>query len=893
MAGLSDYIEANYASPSDGDNFLWGGVRYVYDATPGVWIGQLPQPDAVTDAATTMTAPESPNEGDLWYDGTRLNVRTSDTWVEATPQPTADDLGVGPVLVVQQDGSEKTTATTTINFATRTSTTATEPTMNVTATTSNQAKVEFVFPSIPADIPVAPEATNSNQDSILRTDTNGNTEWVDLPDIPTSISDLGDVMLDDIANVNLGSPTSGQVLSYDGSDWVPTTISSGSNVSYDSSSDTLSISGTDYEIPVVTSGAFNASNQLVLSTNGGGSVSIDLSALANGTTEDVAPILRVNNIEDVARIQFSDDFTISGNASQVNIAAPEPNRLTVSEDGTARSTDVKTINFVSGATVSDAGDGNIDVTITSSTSGGGSGEIQTSYSNITQASSLVSSVGQAVNNRSEFTLSGGPGGSRFRTMFRSTTNNATLNWTASPANGVANFTVWGNRTFGLWDNGNSRVSILRAPPNASDILWNSGGNLSLDLNEVLMVEVDLNNNASITFKTSGANDITWDQVEQNTSTDEGSTTTAMVEPVTEADQPAASPPETNSQPYPDSEPNMCGPYWVQNQPDTSENDFIIWDGANGANFRDNATGLAFSPITGGNGSNSASLTNGNSIWGVNQTRHPAGGVFIAQSQTLVDDTGTTQSNVANMLTIMLPHEDDCGVAQYLKDTVTDEDAWKGHPIYVYDRLGGTYGGTSADRRIAAWITDVNGTETAYLNPSTAGVDQTTGALTGTDYPGFINGTAVTTTNSFLNFTSRSIVGQRFVTDSHSGLGGPFGDQLKLNLSFGRSQYNGTLNDFGNVRYSPPNAVSDTFKTQFLTVVPGTTNVLYIEARSASSPIRWIGENHSGNRCHGFEIGYRIFTPNVIGSDLFDVGTNTNGNFLSAHIRQREQIEDLQ
>lgn len=72
------------SSPSDGDTFTWGGITYVYDATPGYWKSE--STGSVAGGGITYiqsTQPSSGNQGELWWDNTDDNlwVYNSGAWV--------------------------------------------------------------------------------------------------------------------------------------------------------------------------------------------------------------------------------------------------------------------------------------------------------------------------------------------------------------------------------------------------------------------------------------------------------------------------------------------------------------------------------------------------------------------------------------------------------------------------------------------------------------------------------------------------------------------------------------------------------------------------------------------------------------------------------------------
>ena len=186
MASLATYINENFPSPAEGDEFLWGGVRYTYDSTPGIWAGSIPDPDAVQDVATN-TQPEDPINGELWYDraNERMNVFVDGAWVDANPQPTADDLGLMPTVAVTQDGSVVEFETSVINF-----------TGNTIATLDEAAQGQV---NISSRVPLVPDANTTESQSLILNipaEGNGSPSWSSLADAG------GNLKLDDLDQVS-------------------------------------------------------------------------------------------------------------------------------------------------------------------------------------------------------------------------------------------------------------------------------------------------------------------------------------------------------------------------------------------------------------------------------------------------------------------------------------------------------------------------------------------------------------------------------------------------------------------------------------------------------------------------------------------------------------------
>lgn len=73
------------SSPSDGDTFTWGGITYVYDATPGYWKSESTGGGGAGGGITYIqtTIPSSGNQGELWWDTEQdfIFVYNSGQWV--------------------------------------------------------------------------------------------------------------------------------------------------------------------------------------------------------------------------------------------------------------------------------------------------------------------------------------------------------------------------------------------------------------------------------------------------------------------------------------------------------------------------------------------------------------------------------------------------------------------------------------------------------------------------------------------------------------------------------------------------------------------------------------------------------------------------------------------
>ena len=255
MASLANYISENFPSPSEGDEFLWGGVRYTYDSTPGIWAGSIPDPDAVQDVATE-TQPEDPINGELWYDRTnnRMNVFVDGLWKDANPQPTAEELGIMPAIAVSQDGTVVELNTTVMNF-----------TGDIQASMSAVGEVSVGFNSPFPDLPSA--SSMGNMYYALEVDTSGNPEWKLVSEASNNIA------LDDLSDVvaPFGSTPNGNILA-----------STGAGFAFSSPADLNLVTTSD--LTPITAGV--SENKTAAETNAS-----SISTLNDTVTNDIAPRL--------------------------------------------------------------------------------------------------------------------------------------------------------------------------------------------------------------------------------------------------------------------------------------------------------------------------------------------------------------------------------------------------------------------------------------------------------------------------------------------------------------------------------------------------------------------------------------------------------------------------
>ena len=140
------------SSPSDGDTFTWGGITYVYDATPGYWKSESTGGVAgggITYIQTTI--PSSGNQGELWWDteDNFLRVYNSGQWVplDSVSAPERSDLdypsgtlsnGSGTLSFTIGDSISYTTTTKTVITGFMSSTNTDNIDFEVSASSSNK-----------------------------------------------------------------------------------------------------------------------------------------------------------------------------------------------------------------------------------------------------------------------------------------------------------------------------------------------------------------------------------------------------------------------------------------------------------------------------------------------------------------------------------------------------------------------------------------------------------------------------------------------------------------------------------------------------------------------------------------------------------------------------------
>lgn len=140
------------SSPSDGDTFTWGGITYVYDATPGYWKSESTGGVAgggITYIQTTI--PSSGNQGELWWDteDSILWVYNSGQWVfiDSVSAPERSDLNYPSGTLANSSGSLSFTIGQNIQYT----------------TTSRTVITGFMSSTDPANIDFVVSASSSNK----------------------------------------------------------------------------------------------------------------------------------------------------------------------------------------------------------------------------------------------------------------------------------------------------------------------------------------------------------------------------------------------------------------------------------------------------------------------------------------------------------------------------------------------------------------------------------------------------------------------------------------------------------------------------------------------------------------------------------------------------------
>ena len=367
MSAINDYIATTFPNgPIEGDEFLWGGVRYTFDSTPGVWVGAIPDPGTVQDAATGEE-PTNPVEGELWYDPTaqRLNVRTNDEWVDANPQPTAEQLSMTPFLTTQSQGNDitgLTQNTQVMNF-----------TGDITVTGSEgTAVVDVTFPTIPEVPEALPPSTAEPMAYAVSVPATGDTSepsWTPVTNVVT-LRDLNDTVIPD-------SIPTGYVLAWNGTAWAPAEdMNTDTITTVSATGSSVTVNGTTTDLFTPDSLSLTGS-QLTLGRNGTTSLMADLSSLgSSGTPPDPVITVQEDGVAQSTNINVLNfmnvDVSTSGQIATIDIPTPPDVEISVRDSGTTRSSTVNALDFGEGLGVSLSPNGRV-ATINNTSSGTGGG----------------------------------------------------------------------------------------------------------------------------------------------------------------------------------------------------------------------------------------------------------------------------------------------------------------------------------------------------------------------------------------------------------------------------------------------------------------------------------------------------------------------------------------
>ena len=268
MADIAQHIATNFPSPEDGDRFTWGGVRYTYDASPGIWTGAIPEVEATITVTTGDTAPADPEEGNLWFccdddnaNNARLYVYVAGNWIDTNPDaPESADDGPTPPetsVTVSDDGTPLFAGTDilrVLNF-----------TGSAITSIADQGGGEALVTIDKADTPNAPAAPTGSDPAqyVLQVPPagQGDPEWqptdgtislAGLSDttIPETITtdhvlgwngnfwtpreDENTDTLADLTDTSISGAVDGDMLTYDGMNWVAEQLSDNLSATHNS-----------------------------------------------------------------------------------------------------------------------------------------------------------------------------------------------------------------------------------------------------------------------------------------------------------------------------------------------------------------------------------------------------------------------------------------------------------------------------------------------------------------------------------------------------------------------------------------------------------------------------------------------------------------------------------
>ena len=664
MASLAEFINDNYPSPADGDSFDWGGVRYNYNSAAGIWHSTLPDlADLPGDAAVQATAPESPNEGDIWFNGDRLMVRADSLWVDASPQFDPANLDLTSNLTVNGSGTS-IPAVNTINVATGGN--SGDGSVQVSPGTTGVVNLRVTFPEIP-DVPSLPAVTMQggqgvSQSYVSVVASDGTQSYVPLA---TAVGDLSVSTLSDI-DTTTTAPTDGQSLMWDQGmqAWMPGDPPDTSNaISYDSTTDTLTINGVNHQIPRVSGATLNGSS-LTIAQQGANPVVVDLASLGSGdSTPDNT--ITVNGSDNVSTISFPAGVaSVSGSVATITL--PDETPLVIRSEGTASSADTNSIDFRGdGVSVNNLGNGQVQVTIEGSTGGGSGGDTPTvtAVSNIDTVTSFVG--WNDVTDRSQFTLTGRSGGSVHKVVLKNNTNSSIQLKYITSGDDCTTATMNGARSYGVWDPDVSAFRYFTEGTTSSALVWNNNSNRPIASREVVYLEVHLVENGNFQI-ISNSSSLTWYEAAEIVDID-------ATEIVDVPD--SATPPEP--------------PAPVETVGEVSDNHLGLFAPTGDASFEDAEAELPwgnlgfsdyvnalFSEQMGGNGTNSPRSTNGNDYWGTDSNRARSGIWQEAWGRTISGDDPQNHG-----ISVVLPTVDPSDpVISRINQYANDQSLWQSHLI---------------------------------------------------------------------------------------------------------------------------------------------------------------------------------------------------------------------
>lgn len=656
MATLAEFIKENYPSPTDGTTFNWGGSIYTWDATPGVWTATTPQPEDIQNVATEATAPSNPAEGDLWYDGEKLNVRSGEAWVDASPQPTAEDLDIVSTISVSKNGAS-------LNDINNINLIQADPSgsgnVAIVQGAEGQANVTITFPEIPAAPPSTPTPSTENAGTyVASVPSSGETSWTELPDA------LADASIENVGNVSSATPTNGQVLAWDSAneEWAPTAATEASPVTVSADGKTITISGTDHEIPVVETATLSGSN-LVLTRNDDTDLMVDLSGLGGDSALPENKIFIDGTTNSVSRIDFEGQATATVSGSIATVEVPEY-ILKAERNGTEVASGITTLNFKSSNfSLTDAGDGKVDITV----SGGGDTET-TGVTNINQQGNLLQSTDST--NKKQFVLTGGSGGTRHKVLLKNASTSTTqIKWTASKTD-VSTLHMTGSHSWGIWDPQVPQIYVAPESPTTSTQVWPNNTNRTMAAGEIMLFEIDMPNNATFTFDFS-TNNVAWNHTPVTQNTGEIQVVDVPEDaPVAESDD-IETVGEVND--------DWHGLYYIPFSDETQEgSDIIPWDIQTNDNFNRSLEKALFATQVGGNGDDLPRSTSGNAYWGTDASG-PRAGLWMESWGTTITSGSTDALN--HGITIVLPRADgEDPVLEYLEEYANASSVWHSAPV---------------------------------------------------------------------------------------------------------------------------------------------------------------------------------------------------------------------